>query len=451
MFHATDQRNRKAILDLMILTPSDPVDLQELFARMSEVVQFREMPPEGSEQPSEVERSTLQRWLGEQLHGEPAKALAEKLKRFEYGNVVSHTDLFSGEYEKLPGSTLDRRWLISEYIFNEKINRLLNYVPKRTIYGVTNSVQGDSGVHWSPKTEHGNKFRRTITNPFLLPEKVGVRYYGKEALTTGHLLTMVGNAKRVAGHMTSESVIKSHYPSMYALMQVELQHREILRFREEFLNLDKYMDRLLLDIYGDEHKTLLPKLVRVDIPFPGMRTRKFPGEKTYRIQRPEFINGLDKQDIGAVFRSMMTYWKEPYKFTVDETKAVKDSKGEAWAPYRDEQRAEYEKIILQAESDWFMEGLPSHRIRNRVEMMKIFWDHWDMELIYQEAKKRGSSPAYKPLNDAEMQIITETIKKHRKKGDNYKTIIDKCISDWTESFKRHGNLRGLLMILRLNL
>ena len=434
---------QKGDLRLDDFDSSDPVDLQELFARMSEVVQFREMPPEGSDQPSEVERNTLQRWLGEQLHGEPAKALAEKLKRFEYGNVVSHTDLFSGEYAKLPGSTLDRRWLISEYIFNEKINRLLNYEPKRTIYGVTNPVQGDSGVHWSPKTEHGNKFRRTITNPFLLPEKVGVRYYGKEALTTGHLLTMVGNAKRVAGHMTSESVIKSHYPSMYALMQDELQHREILRLREEFLYSDKYMDRLLLDIYGDEHKTLLPKLVRVDIPFPGMRTRKFPGEKTYRIQRPEFINGLDKQDVGAVFRSMMTYWKEPYKFTVDETKAVKDSKGEVWSPYLYDQRAKYEKIILQGEGDWFMQGVPSHRIRNRVEMMKIFWDHWDMELIYQEAKKRGSSLAYKPLSDAEMRIITETIKKHRKNGDNYKTIIDKCISDWTESFKKTRESAGI--------
>ena len=118
----------------------DPVDLQVLFARMSEVVQFREMPPEESEQPSEDERRTLLQWLHEQLHGEPAKALGEKLRRFEYGNVVSHTDLFSGEYEKLPGYTLNRRWLISEYIFNDKINRLLNYVPKRAIYGVTNCL-----------------------------------------------------------------------------------------------------------------------------------------------------------------------------------------------------------------------------------------------------------------------------------------------------------------------
>ena len=71
---------------------------------------------------------------------------------------------------------MDRRWLISEFIFNEKINHLLNYYPSRTIYGRKVAVEGDSGIHWSPKTERGNKFRRTITNPFLLPEKVGVRY-----------------------------------------------------------------------------------------------------------------------------------------------------------------------------------------------------------------------------------------------------------------------------------
>ena len=181
---------------------------------------------------------------------------------------------------------MNRRWLISEYIFNDKINRLLNYVPKRAIYGVTNSVQGDSGVHWSPKTEHGNKFRRTITNPFLLPEKVGVRYYGKDALTTGHLLTMVGNAKRVAAHMTSESVIKSHYPSMYALMQLELRHREILRFRQEFLNTDSYMDRLLMDIYGDEHKRCSQSLNGLIFPFPVCGQESFPAKKpiVYNVQ-----------------------------------------------------------------------------------------------------------------------------------------------------------------------
>ena len=115
--------------------------------------------------------------------------------------------------------------------------------------------------------------------------------------------------------MSSASVMKSQYPAMYALMEVELRHREILRSREDFLSAEGSMDHLLQEIYGDKHEALLPRIERVDIPFPGMRKRMFPGEKTYRIQRSEFLNSQDKQDVEAVFRSMVTYKKTPDKIT----------------------------------------------------------------------------------------------------------------------------------------
>ena len=151
----------------------DPVDQQKLYKSAKEALHLQEMPPEKAKQPSQAERAVLMQWLDRQLTGEAAKALAEKLLRFEYGNVVNHEDLFSGKYANLPASAPNRRWLISEYIFNEKVNRLLDYHPTRTIYGKQYPVHGDSGIHWSPKTEQGNKFRRTITNPFLLPKKDG--------------------------------------------------------------------------------------------------------------------------------------------------------------------------------------------------------------------------------------------------------------------------------------
>lgn len=427
---------QKGDIRLDKLETIDPVDLQELYALAKEAVHFEDMPPEKAEQPSEAERKVLMQWLDSQLTGDAAKALAEKLQRFEFGNVVKHEELFSGKHADLPAYTHDRRWMVSEYIFSEKANRLLDYKPARKIYGTTHNVRGDSGIHWSPKTEHGNKFRRTITNPFLLPEKVGVRYYGKEGLTTGHLLTMVGNAKRIAGHMSSASVMKSQYPAMYALMEVELRHREILRSREDFLSAEGSMDHLLKEIYGDKHEALLPRIERVDIPFPGMRKRKFPGEKTYRIQRSEFLNSQDKQDVEAVFRSMATYKKTPDKVTEDTSREMKDDKGSPWAPYLAKQRSDYEKIILQAEGDWVRQGVSANRIQNRITMMKVFWDHWDMELIYREARKRSPAPAYKPLNDEEMRVIAATIKKHRKKGDSYQAIIEKCVSDWTVSFRQ---------------
>ena len=432
--HGPDKQEGE--VELNDLVAMDAVARQTLLANVHELVHLGDMPPKDAKQPSEADRKVLLNWLNSQLNGKAAQALAEKLERFEYGNVIDHDDLFSGQYAHVPGYTHDRRWMISEFIFSEKVNRLLDYQPSRTIYGVRQQVAGDSGVHWSPKTEHGNKFRRTITNPFLLPEKIGVRYYGTESLTTGHLLTMVTNAKRIAAHMSSESVMKSQFPAMGAFMQRELQDRETLRLRKAFLTTDGYMEHLLQAIYGDQHEALLPTLRRVEIPFPGMRPRKFPGEKTYRIQRPEFLGGLDKQDVDAVFRSLVTYKTTPYEVTEDATKTLKDNAGSTWTPYMDQQRADYQRIVLQAERDWFMAGVPEHRIRNRVELMKLFWDHWDMNLIYREAKKRGSAPVYKPLNDAEMQVITATIKTYRQKGDSYQTIIDQCLLDWTESLER---------------
>ena len=293
----------------------DAVDRQELLSKMQEVLQFGEMPPEEEKQPAETEKKVLQQWLNNQLTGKAAKALAEKLERFEYGNVISHENLFSGKYVEEPGYTPDRRWLMSEFIFNEKTNRLLNYHPTRTIYGTVQSVQGDSGVHWSPKTERGNKFRRTITNPFLLPEKVGVRYSSHKQLTTGHLLTMVGNAKRIAGHISSEAIMKAHYPAMYALMKSELDHREVMRSRERFLRTYPFLEHLLNDIYGEEHKKLLPKVVRKEIAYPGPPKHSAGGVQK-RHDNLDFLGRFNQEDIRAILQGIATYKRTAFK--VDE-------------------------------------------------------------------------------------------------------------------------------------
>lgn len=167
--HGPEKQKGKVRLDA--LETVDPVDLQKLFGSAKEAVHFEDMPPAKAKQPSEEERKVLLQWLDSQLTGDAAKALAEKLMRFEYGNVVRHEDLFSGEYADLPGYTHDRRWMISEYIFSEKVNRLLDYHPSRKIYGDVQEVAGDSGVHWSPKTEHGNKFPQDHHQPVPAPRK----------------------------------------------------------------------------------------------------------------------------------------------------------------------------------------------------------------------------------------------------------------------------------------
>ncbi len=400
-------KKQKGDIRFDALEAIDPVDLQKLFAESKEQVHFGDMPPEEAKsQPTKEERELLIKWLDTQVSGDAAKALAEKLKRFEYGNAVDHSELFSGKYAELPAYTNDRRWLVSEFIFNQKVNRLLDYNPTRTIYGKQVVVSGDSGIHWSPKTEQGNKFRRTITNPFLLPKKVGVRYSANDALTAGHLLTMLGNAKRIAGYMSADDTIKRQYPPMLALMETEFQHRDLLASRERFLTTHSYMEHLLKEVYAEKNDAFLPKFKRVSVPDPQPMMHK--GQ--VRIETNlGLLERLDNIDLTAVYQGLHAYHKEG---------------------------VEYDCIIEQSERDWVMEGVVESRIINRIGMMKAFKVTWDIQgIIRKSADKRYARPTFTPLNDAEMQTIVAAIKKHRKPGDSYQAIIDKCMADWQISLK----------------
>ena len=447
--HGSDKQEGE--VQLHALESIDAVDQQGLFRQVQEVVHLSEMPPEDARQPTDSERKILLQWLTSQLTGKAAKALAEKLQRFEYGNVVDHVELFSGKNANLPGYTDDRRWLISEFIFNEKINRLLDYQPARTIYGASQQVQGDSGVHWSPKTERGNKFRRTIANPYLLPAKVGVRYSVHKRLNTGHLLTMVGNAKRVAGHMSNEATMKAHYPAMYNLMKPELDHRETVRSRETFLRTYPFMVQLLKDIHGPQHEDLLPKLIRKEIPYPGPPKHSTSGIQA-RHENIEFLDRFNREDIQAILQGIAIYKRTAYAVKEVKTESQADRNGNAvWSPYSDANRAEFDNIILHCERDWSREGVTDYRIQNRIVTMKLFYDTWDMNRLYSHIQKLAfSQPTYVPLNDSEMATLIETIKKYRKRGDTHQQIIEKCLNDWKTSFKssQHsdaGNENHLIM------
>ena len=406
-FSCHGEKKQKGDIRFDALESIDPVDLQKLLAESKEQVHFGDMPPEEAKiQPTKEERELLIQWLDTQISGDVANALAEKLKRFEYGNSVDHAELFSGKHATLPASTPERRWLVSEYIFNEKANRLLDYTPTRNIYGKQLAVRGDSGIHWSPKTEQGNKFRRTITNPFLLPKKVGVRYSANDALTAGHLLTMIGNAKRIAGHMTAEPTVKSKYPAMLKLMETEYQHLAILSARERFLTTYGYMERLLQDTYAEKNDALQPNIKHLTVPYPQpiMHQGQVKIEKNLGL-----LDRLDNTDLTAVFRGLHSYHKDG---------------------------AEYDGVIQLCESDWIKEGVVESRILNRVGMMKAFKVNWDIDgIIKKSTSNQYARPAYTPLNEAEMQVIIATIKKNRKPGDSYQAIIDKCMTDWETSLK----------------
>ena len=166
--HGPNQQKGGIRLDA--LETIDTVDLNELYLKMQDTIHFEEMPPAKQPQPSDAERQALLDWLGTKLTGADAKKLKEKLRRPEAGNYVDHDALFSGEHADKPGFTYDRRWLISEYIFESKFNRILDQRHQVTIDGTRVDILGS------------RKRRFNLTNPFLLPQKSGVRYYANETL-----------------------------------------------------------------------------------------------------------------------------------------------------------------------------------------------------------------------------------------------------------------------------
>jgi hypothetical protein len=146
----------------------------ELLNRVQDQLFFGLMPPEEADQLSEQEGKSLAEWLRRELRLHHASTLDEKMKYPEYGNYVDHEKLFDGSVKEYPFSP-ERRWLVSPQIFHERVNavfKLEGSSRQRSFYGVT--------------------------NPIVLPEHSGVRYYDTTALDGGHLLIMLNNARWIA-------------------------------------------------------------------------------------------------------------------------------------------------------------------------------------------------------------------------------------------------------------
>ena len=113
-------------------------------------------------------------WLRDELRAHNASKLDEKLRQPAYGNFVDHDKLFGGEITDKPFTPV-RRWLVSPQIFHERVNavfQLEGRFRQGSFYGVT--------------------------NPIVLPDHAGVRYYDTTALDGGHLLIMLGNAQWIS-------------------------------------------------------------------------------------------------------------------------------------------------------------------------------------------------------------------------------------------------------------
>jgi hypothetical protein len=368
----------------------DTVDQQTLFLTAQDAVHFEEMPPDEEKQPTNAEREVLLAWFKEQLTGSAAKKLEEKMRRPEAGNYVDHEDLFSGEYSDLPGYTYDRQWLISEYIFNEKFNRLLKHNPSRKIDGERHPVSGDSGR------------RVNLTNPFLLPSyKGGVRYYANETLNGEHLQTMLTNAKEAAAEMIELAKQDPGYiPALAAIMAQENRHNATLASRETFLK--NHTDRIFREIYGDKNEALLPQFVPVEI-----EEQAKVDANGKPVKRAEFHSASPgKEEIQIIYRAMKKHQEE----------------GDTDA-----------QLIEKCEREWFHFGVNERVLKTRIVFMNCYMA--DLKKEMNTGHYRGVIPyPYERLGDEEMKAIRSGILEHRQPGEPYIAVIQQCMADWEEGF-----------------
>lgn len=151
--------------------------------RVQEQFYIKEMPPKKKKkQPSEVEREYMSGWLAVELKKHNASKLEDKLRYSDYGNYIDHEKLFSGKI-KTKAFTPARRWIVSPQIFNERLKNVFKGEKTSRFYGVT--------------------------NPFVLSEKSGVRYYDNMTIDGGHLLVMLSNAEWIASKQIRAARVKN--------------------------------------------------------------------------------------------------------------------------------------------------------------------------------------------------------------------------------------------------
>ena len=158
----------------------------DLMNRMLEQVYLKQMPPKKKKnQPTEAERKQLARWIWDGLSAHNASKLEDKLRMPAYGNYVEHEQLFSGAITDAP-FTPARRWLVSPQIFSQRAS---------DVFGPAEKVR--------PGGLYG------VTNPFVLPDSSGVRYYDNDSLDGGALLVMLTNADWISQKQVLGARIKS--------------------------------------------------------------------------------------------------------------------------------------------------------------------------------------------------------------------------------------------------
>ena len=395
-YNCHDEETQKGDIRLDNLTDLETPKRLDLLNRMQEQLYFQHMPPKKKDQPEEKERKALLTMISAELGVHEASTLEDKLTKPEFGNYIDHEKLFSGEFKNLSGFTFDRRWLISEYIFNAKFQRMLE--------NETRLRRGKKNI----LVEGGNSIRDlSLANPFLLPTNSGVRYYANEDLTGGHLSSMLTNAQKTAEYITGYLVPRKkgkYLPAILEIMALEDQQAATLASRRTFL--ETFIARVCGEIYGGENESMLPtfkpvELKPIEVLAEGEIYKKAPVHVAY--------NMIDKLEGSDTINQLLL-----------DPQSAKNSD--------DELRKMCERI-------WFNFGDHERTIQGRMTILRDYMPEL-RDRVDKDNGRKIKPLVYKPLEDPEMEAVKASIIKNRKKGDHYNAVIGKCMADWEQGFKQ---------------
>jgi len=365
----------------------------ELLNRVQEQLFLKQMPPEGSEFAESDDRTLLVNWVSQELNKHDASMLEKKLQKPEYGNYIDHEKLFSGEYRDLPGYTHDRRWLISEYIFNAKFQRILQSHAKARRDGKNVPVLGSHKIN-----------QLSLTNPFLLPTHSGVRYYANTDLTGSHISSMLTNAQKSSEYITDYLVKRNskYLPAISEIMALEDEHTATLASRREFL--ENFIAKLCAEYYGSRHASLLPEFVPVTLKeVEDLKEGEVYKKAPFYPVANNMLTKLDGDHV--VYQSLLN---PVYQSLSDD---------------------EFRELC---ERTWFYNGDHERDIQGRMTILRDYLPEIRENLV--KNSRKFKLLAYKPLSAEEMRVIETSIRKHRRQGDHYDEIIDKCMADWEQEF-----------------
>ena len=178
----------KGNVDVTALDKLKPGDRLETLNTIQDRLFYKMMPPPAADQPGEKDARVLGEWVRAELRRHKASKLDDRLPYPDAGNYVDHAALFDGSNTDKP-FTPARRWLVSPQIFEERVLDVFQL-----------------------ESRERDQLRRSgfygVTNPFLLPDHAGVRYYDLAPLDGGHLLVMLNNAEWIATKQLQPARVK---------------------------------------------------------------------------------------------------------------------------------------------------------------------------------------------------------------------------------------------------